>query len=55
MQDDAFARLLSFPNVLVTGHQGFFTEDAMARIAATTIGTATAFEAGEVENVVRAR
>ena len=55
VQDDEFARLLSFPNVLVTGHQGFFTEDAMARIAATTIGNATAFEAGEAENVVGAR
>ena len=55
VQDDAFARLLSFPNVLVTGHQGFFTEDAMARIAATTIGNATAFGTGEAENVVEAR
>lgn len=38
LQDDVFARLLTFPNVLVTGHQAFFTRDALANIAATTIG-----------------
>ncbi|MGC1513733.1 MAG: 2-hydroxyacid dehydrogenase [Acidimicrobiales bacterium] len=37
LQDDTFARLLTFPNVLITGHQGFFTREAMQRIAATTI------------------
>jgi len=35
--DDVFARLLTFPNVLITGHQGFFTEEAMLAIARTTI------------------
>jgi D-lactate dehydrogenase len=44
IQDDVFARLLTFPNVLITGHQGFFTTEAMAAIAATTIGNITAFE-----------
>ncbi len=34
--DDVFARLLTFPNVLVTGHQGFFTREALAAIAETT-------------------
>lgn len=35
-QDDMLARLLTFPNVLVTGHQAFFTRDALAKIASTT-------------------
>jgi D-lactate dehydrogenase len=49
IQDDVFARLLTFPNVLVTGHQGFFTREALAAIAGTTLGNATAFERGEGE------
>ena len=44
IQDDVFARLLSFPNVLITGHQAFFTVDAMRGIAETTIANITAFE-----------
>lgn len=46
MPDDVLARLLSFPNVLVTGHQAFFTEEALANIAATTIANLTAAESG---------
>ncbi|MFN3515337.1 MAG: 2-hydroxyacid dehydrogenase [Phenylobacterium sp.] len=42
--DDVFARLLTFPNVLVTGHQGFFTAEALTAIAEATIGNVTAFE-----------
>lgn len=42
--DDVFARLLTFPNVLLTGHQGFFTEEALTAIAETTIGNVSAFE-----------
>jgi D-lactate dehydrogenase len=42
--DDVFARLLTFPNVLVTGHQAFFTEEALSAIAVTTIANVTAFE-----------
>ncbi|SFP03876.1 2-hydroxyacid dehydrogenase [Tranquillimonas alkanivorans] len=42
--DDVFARLLTFPNVLITGHQGFFTEEALTAIAETTIANVTAFE-----------
>ncbi len=38
LQDDLFSRLLTFPNVLITGHQAFFTEEALEAIAATTIG-----------------
>jgi D-lactate dehydrogenase len=45
--DDTFQRLLSFPNVIVTGHQAFFTEDAMRTICETTIGSITQFEKGE--------
>ncbi len=37
IQDDVFERLLTFPNVLVTGHQGFFTHEALSNIAATTL------------------
>lgn len=44
IQDDVFARLLTFPNVLVTAHQAFFTEEAMAAIAETTITNITSFE-----------
>ena len=45
IQDDVFARLLTFPNVVVTGHQGFFTEDALAAIASTTLANLNAFAA----------
>ncbi len=44
IQDDLFERLLSFPNVLVTGHQGFFTTEAMQNIASTTLQSLSAFE-----------
>lgn len=43
-RDDVFSRLLTFPNVLITGHQAFFTEEALRNIAATTIANLTAFE-----------
>jgi D-lactate dehydrogenase len=45
IQDDVFARLLTFPNVVVTGHQGFFTEDALAAIASTTLANLDTFAA----------
>ncbi len=44
--DDTFARLLTFPNVVVTGHQAFFTREALTAIAATTIQNLDDFEAG---------
>ncbi|MCC6000408.1 MAG: 2-hydroxyacid dehydrogenase [Pararhodobacter sp.] len=44
--DDVFARLLTFPNVLITGHQGFFTKEALAAIATTTIANLAAFRQG---------
>ncbi len=37
MQDDDLARLLSFPNVLITSHQGFFTREALNSIGETTV------------------
>lgn len=44
MDDDILARLLSFPNVLITAHQGFFTKDALDNIAQTTFDNLTAYE-----------
>jgi D-lactate dehydrogenase len=44
--DDVFARLLTFPNVVITGHQAFFTAEALRTIAETTIANITAFAAG---------
>jgi D-lactate dehydrogenase len=46
LQDDVFARLLTFPNVIITAHQAFFTEDALSAIAATTFANLDAFTAG---------
>lgn len=46
IRDDVFARLLTFPNVIVTGHQAFFTREALANIAETTAANLTAFERG---------
>lgn len=45
IQDDVLARLMTFPNVLITGHQAFFTHEALAAIASTTLGSIGAFEA----------
>jgi len=44
LSDDVFARLLTFPNVLITGHQAFFTREALWNIAGTTINNITKFE-----------
>jgi D-lactate dehydrogenase len=44
IEDDVFTRLLTFPNVLITGHQGFFTSEARTAIAETTIANITSFE-----------
>jgi D-lactate dehydrogenase len=46
IQDDVFSRLLTFPNVLITGHQAFFTENAMEQIARATIANLDGFERG---------
>lgn len=44
--DDNLARLMTFPNVLVTSHMGFFTREAMQAIALTTLENAYALENG---------
>lgn len=46
IQDDVFQRLLTFPNVLVTGHQAFLTAEALMAIGETTLDNIAAFEAG---------
>ena len=45
LRDDVLARLMTFPNVLITAHQGFFTREALAGIAETTARNLDAFEA----------
>ena len=55
LEHSTTARLLSFPNVMITSHQGFFTEEALRAIAETTLQNALDFEAGkETPNIVRA-
>ncbi|NEP50662.1 MAG: 2-hydroxyacid dehydrogenase [Moorea sp. SIO3C2] len=46
IQDDIFERLLTFPNVIITAHQAFFTENALDNIAETTLSNITNFEKG---------
>jgi D-lactate dehydrogenase len=46
IDDDIFARLTSFPNVLITGHQGFFTVEALREIAQVTCANLVAFAEG---------
>ncbi len=53
MQDDVFARLLTFPNVLITGHQAFFTDTALSQIAQVTLKNISDLEQdGRSENEV---
>lgn len=47
LQDDDLARLLGFPNVLVTSHQGFLTEEALSEIARVTTENLARLERGE--------
>jgi len=54
LKDDLFARLLTFPNVLVTGHQAFLTDHALRIIAKTTLQSLTEFEtSGRCTHCVR--
>lgn len=48
IQDDVIERLMSFNNVLITPHEGFFTKEAVEQIALTTIQNFTDFENGVV-------
>lgn len=54
LQDDVLARLLSFPNVIITAHQGFLTREALAAIARTSLDNIAAWAAGTLVNEVRA-
>jgi D-lactate dehydrogenase len=55
IHDDVFMRLLTFPNVLITGHQGFFTKEALTNIAQITLANITAYETdlGEMHRVTK--
>ncbi len=54
VEDDVLARLISMPNVIVTSHQAFLTEEALDNIAETTVGNLRAFFDGDVlQNEVR--
>jgi D-lactate dehydrogenase len=53
IKDDVLARLLTFPNVLVTSHQGFFTKEALRNIATTTLDNVKEFfEGGYLKNEI---
>jgi D-lactate dehydrogenase len=55
IHDDVFSRLLTFPNVVITAHQAFFTQNALDAIAAQTVRNLVHFHRGEpLEAVVRA-
>jgi D-lactate dehydrogenase len=47
LQDDALARLLTFPNVLITAHQAFLTREALSEIARVTVANLIAFATGQ--------
>lgn len=54
IQDELILRLMSFPNVLITSHQAFFTKEAMDEITMTTLENMKAFEQGKpLENEVK--
>lgn len=56
VQDDIIERLMSFNNVLITPHLGFFTHEAVEQIAKVTIKNFTDFETGlPLENEVKAQ
>lgn len=50
LQDDVLARLLTFPNVFITSHQGFLTHEALNNIAVTTLENISDFEMGRPLN-----
>ncbi len=52
LQDDVLARLLTFQNVIVTSHQAFFTDNAMNKIAETSLDNITKFEQNTPVNLV---
>jgi D-lactate dehydrogenase len=52
LQDDVLARLLTFPNVVITAHQAFLTREALGAIARTTLDNISAWAAGTPQNLV---
>ncbi len=52
IQDDMIMRLISFPNVLITAHQAFLTQEALSEIARTTLANIESFEKGILQNSV---
>ncbi len=52
LQDDVLARLLTFPNVIVTAHQAFLTHEALGAIAQTTLDNIQAWASGTPQNLV---
>jgi D-lactate dehydrogenase len=53
IEDDVLARLISFPNVLITSHQAFFTKEAMTKIAETTLSNVKEyFDGGYLANEI---
>lgn len=52
LQDDVLARLLTFPNVIVTAHQAFLTHEALGAIAQTTLDNIKAWDRGAPQNLV---
>lgn len=53
IQDEILMRLIGFPNVLITAHQGFFTKEALEQITVITLKNISSFESGEqLENEV---
>ncbi|MFD8049801.1 2-hydroxyacid dehydrogenase [Streptomyces chartreusis] len=53
VEDDTLARLVTFPNVLVTSHQAYYTEDAVGQIVETTLRNVLDYKAGRrSENVL---
>ena len=52
IEDDELARLLAFPNVVMSSHQGFFTREAMQQIAMVTLENLANFEQNTIKNEV---
>ena len=53
LSDDVFARLLTFPNVIITGHQAFFTREALLNIATTTLDNITQIREQSAARAIR--
>lgn len=52
LQDDVLARLLTFPNVIITAHQAFLTREALGAIAQTTLDNIAAWAEGSPQNLI---